>query len=233
MDIEVELKDNMGSDLTVVNAARVSFDKESQWEEITPAGQVEGLLGFSDERLIGYLAKNNHWSPFGHASMQFRIKAPVFVARQLVKHQIGLTWNEVSRRYVSNDPSIYYPDTWRAAASDKKQGSDEEKTVEWIKDSYPDDEDRKVSAVYNKAVEHTVKAYDMLIEGGVAPEQARMVLPQSMFTEWYWSGTLYAFARVCNLRCKPDAQYETRMVTNKIDKVAQDMFPVSWECLRT
>ena len=215
----------MGSDLTVVNAARVSFDKESDWEKGFD-NDLEGLLNYSDEKLIKYLAKHNHWRPFGHATMQFRIKAPVFVARQLVKHQIGLTWNEVSRRYVSNDPSIYYPDTWRAAASDKKQGSDEEKTVEWIKDSYPDDEDIRVGTVYKKA-------YDTLIEGGVAPEQARMVLPQSMFTEWYWSGTLYAFARVCNLRCKPDAQYETRMGTNKIDKVAQDMFPVSWECLRT
>jgi thymidylate synthase (FAD) len=232
LDIEVTLKDFMGSDLTVVNAARVSFDKESDWEKGFD-NDLEGLLNYSDEKLIKYLAKHNHWSPFGHASIQFRIKAPVFVARQLVKHQIGLTWNEVSRRYVSDDPSIYCPDTWRAAASDKKQGSDEEKTVEWIKDSYPDDEDIRVGTVYNKAVEHAVKAYDMLIEGGVAPEQARMVLPQSMFTEWYWSGTLYAFARVCNLRCKPDAQYETRVVANKIDKLAQDMFPVSWECLRT
>ena len=232
MDIEVTLKDFMGSDLTVVNAARVSFDKQSDWEKGFD-NDLEGLLNYNDEKLIKYLAKHNHWSPFGHASMQFRIKAPVFVARQLVKHQIGLTWNEVSRRYVSNDPSIYYPDTWRAAATDKKQGSDEEKIIEYIKDSYPDDEDIRVGTVYKKAMEHTVRAYDTLIEGGVAPEQARMVLPQSMFTEWYWSGTLYAFARVCNLRCKPDAQYETRMVTNKIDKVAQDMFPVSWECLRT
>ena len=233
MDIEVELKDHMGSDLSVVNAARVSFDKESEWDKGFSGEICEGLLSRGDKRLIAYLAKHNHWSPFGHASIQFRIKAPVFVARQLVKHQIGLTWNEVSRRYVSDDPSIYYPDTWRAAATDKKQGSDEEKTVEWIKDSYPDDEDIRVGTVYKKAMEHTVRAYDTLIEGGVAPEQARMVLPQSMFTEWYWSGTLYAFARVCNLRCKPDAQYETRVVANKIDKLAQDMFPVSWECLRT
>jgi len=232
LDIEVELKDNMGSDLTVVNAARVSFDKESTWDEITPAGQVEGLLSYSDERLISYLAKHNHWSPFGHASMQFRIKAPVFVARQLVKHQIGLTWNEVSRRYVSDDPSIYYPDVWRAAATDKKQGSDTEKSIEWIKDTYPDDEDVRVATVYRKAVKQTLQAYDEMINGGVAPEQARMVLPQSMFTEWYWSGTLYAFARVCNLRCKPDAQYETQMVADKIDEIAKDLFPVSWEHLR-
>ena len=238
MDIEVELKDHMGSDLSVVNAARVSFDKESEWDKGFAGEGIGGLLCYSDERLIGYLAKHNHWSPFGHASIQFRIKAPVFVARQLVKHQIGLTWNEVSRRYVSDDPSIYYPDTWRAAATDKKQGSDEEKTIEWIKDSYPEtayseyDEDIRVSTLYNKAIKHTVEVYNILIDGGVAPEQARMILPQSMFTEWYWSGTLYAFARVCNLRCKPDAQIETQLVANKIDEIAKDLFPVSWEHLR-
>ena len=175
--IEVTLKDRMGSDLSVVNAARVSFDKESEWDKGFSGEICEGLLSRGDKRLIAYLAKHNHWSPFGHASMQFRIKAPVFVARQLVKHQIGLTWNEVSRRYVSDDPSIYYPVTWRAAA-------------------------------------------------------ARMILPQSMFTEWYWSGTLYAFARVCNLRCKPDAQIETQIVADEIDKIAKELFPVSWEQLR-
>ena len=223
----------MGSDLTVVNAARVSFDKESEWDRGFTGGQVEGLLNYGDERLIAYLAKHNHWSPFGHASMQFRIKAPVFVARQLVKHQIGLTWNEVSRRYVSDEPSIYYPDIWRAAAKDKKQGSDTEKSIEWIKDTYPDDEDVRVATVYRNAVEQALHAYDEMIDGGVAPEQARMVLPQSMFTEWYWSGTLYAFARICNLRCKPDSQYETQLVAKEISKIAKDLFPVSWEHLRT
>ena len=238
MDIEVELKDHMGSDLSVVNAARVSFDKESEWDKGFSGEICEGLLSRGDKRLIAYLAKHNHWSPFGHASIQFRIKAPIFVARQLVKHQIGLTWNEVSRRYVSDDPSIYYPDTWRAAATDKKQGSDEEKTIEYVKDSYPEtayseyDEDVGVSALYSKSVKLSLNTYDRLIAGGVAPEQARMVLPQSMFTEWYWSGTLYAFARVCNLRCKPDAQIETQLVANKIDEIAKDLFPVSWEHLR-
>jgi len=236
LDIEVILKDRMGSDLTVVNAARVSFDKESEWASpawsVMMNGKPEGILSKGDERLISYLAKHNHWSPFGHASMQFRIKAPVFVARQLVKHQVGLTWNEVSRRYVSYDPSIYYPDVWRAAAEDKKQGSDDEKSIEWIKDSYPDDEDVMVATLYSNAIKLALKTYDALIEGGVAPEQARIVLPQSMFTEWYWSGTLYAFARVCNLRCKPDAQYETRLVANEIDNIAGELFPVSWEKLR-
>ena len=120
MDIEVELKDRMGSDLSVVNAARVSFDKESEWENIPHAGPIEGLLSYQDERLVAYLAKHNHWSPFGHASMQFRIKAPVFVARQLAKHQVGLTWNEVSRRYVDDPPQFYEPKEWRGRPVNSK-----------------------------------------------------------------------------------------------------------------
>ena len=111
--MEVQLIDQMGSDLTVVNAARVSFAKKSEWETIPEGGMIEGLLSEGDERLIRYLAKHNHWSPFGHASMQFHIKAPIFVARQLVKHQVGLVWNEVSRRYVDDPPEFYNPTQWR------------------------------------------------------------------------------------------------------------------------
>ena len=215
--MEVRLIDHMGSDLTVVNAARVSFAKESEWESIPFAdGPIDGLLNDGDERLIKYLAKHNHWSPFGHASMQFHIKAPVFVARQLVKHQVGLVWNEVSRRYVDDEVEFYEPTEWRLAAENKKQGSSDETvpfsvtpTHEWCRQTYKN-----------------------LLNTGVAPEMARMVLPQSMYTEWYWSGTLYAFARVCNLRCKPDAQKETQMVADQIDVLAEELFPNSWEALR-
>ena len=214
--MEVKLVDHMGSDLTVVNAARVSFAKTSEWDVVPDAGPVEGYLKVDDERLIKYLAKHNHWSPFGHASMQFHIKAPVFVARQLVKHQVGLVWNEVSRRYVDDEVEFYEPTEWRLAAENKKQGSSDETvpfsvtpTHEWCRQTYKN-----------------------LLSAGVAPEMARMVLPQSMYTEWYWSGTLYAFARVCNLRCKPDAQVETQMVADQIDKLAKDLFPYSWEALR-
>ena len=214
--MEVKLVDHMGSDLTVVNAARVSFAKTSEWDVVPDAGPVEGYLKVDDERLIKYLAKHNHWSPFGHASMQFHIKAPVFVARQLVKHQVGLVWNEVSRRYVDDEVEFYEPTEWRLAAENKKQGSSDETvpfsvtpTHEWCRQTYKN-----------------------LLSAGVAPEMARMVLPQSMYTEWYWSGTLYAFARVCNLRCKPDAQVETQMVADQIDKLAEDLFPYSWEALR-
>ena len=203
--MNVELIDHMGSDLSIVNAARVSFAKvHEEFDEK------------SDTRLINYLAKHNHWSPFGHASMQFHIKAPVFVARQLVKHQIGLTWNEVSRRYVDTEVEFYEPTEWRLAAENKKQGSSEE-TVK-----------------YNLAPAHRFakQCYENMLNMGIAPEMARMVLPQSMMTEWYWSGTLYAFARVCNLRCKPDAQKETQNVGWDIDKHARKLFPASWRALR-
>ena len=214
--MHVKLMDRMGSDLTVVNAARVSFAKESEWDTIPEGGQIEGALNYSDEKLIKYLAKHKHWSPFGHCSLQFHIKAPIFVARQLVKHQVGLVWNEVSRRYVDNEPEFYKPTQWRLRAEDKKQGSSDE-TVEY-----------DISPLH----ENCKEVYQYMLKDGIAPEMARMVLPQSMMTEWYWSGTLYAFARVCNLRCKPDAQVETQMVANEIDKLAEDLFPYSWEALR-
>ena len=207
--METKLIDVMGTDLTVVNAARVSFGKRKK--EFT-----EG-----DKKLIAFLAKHGHWSPFGHCSIQFHIKAPVFVARQLVKHQIGLTWNEISRRYVDYEPEFYEVDKWRGQPIDKKQGSDGE--VE-----------KQGSCYYSQQmVENTAKiAYQNLLNSGVAPEQARMILPQSMMTEWYWSGTLYAFARVCNLRCAEDAQYETRIVANLINEECGKLFPISWTELR-
>ena len=194
----------MGSDLTVVNAARVSFAKHHDTFDV------------DDTKLINYLAKHNHWSPFGHASMQFHIKAPMFVARQLVKHQVGLVWNEVSRRYVDDEPEFYTPTEWRRAAENKKQGSSDE-TIEY-----------SVLPAYTFAKQY----YENMLDKGVAPEMARMVLPQAMMTEWYWSGTLYAFARVCNLRCKSDAQKETQDVGWKIDEIAKKLFPVSWRAIR-
>ena len=207
--METKLIDVMGTDLTVVNAARVSFGKKKEKFE-------EG-----DEKLIRYLAKHNHWSPFGHCMLQFHIKAPVFVARQLVKHQIGLVWNEISRRYVDTQPEFYEVDKWRGQPIDKKQGSDGE--VE-----------KQGPCAYSKQmVENNARiAYNDLLNAGVAPEQARMVLPQSLMTEWYWSGSLYAFARVCNLRCAEDSQYETRLIANEIDTLCYQKFPISWKELR-
>ena len=209
----VTLVDHMGSDLTVVNAARVSFAKvHEEFDEK------------NDSKLIRYLAKHDHWSPFGHSSLQFHIKAPVFVARQLVKHQVGLTWNEVSRRYVDMEPEFYTPDIWRGVAENKKQGSSEEEI-----DINPHG---RVVDEYQTVLRSAKWTYEHLLDLGVCPEQARMVLPQSMMTEWYWSGTLYAFARVCNLRCKDDAQKETQDVGWNIDKHARELFPASWSALR-
>ena len=205
--MEVTLIDYMGTDLTVVNSARVSFGKKK--DKFEP----------KDKKLITYLAKHGHWTPFGHVSLQFHIIAPVFVARQLVKHQVGLVWNEVSRRYVDTKPEIYTPKSWRRYAEDKKQGSSAE--IAW-----------KRWTEYESLVKTCVGAYERMMANGICPEQARMILPQSMMTEWYWSGTLMAFARVCNLRCKPDAQLETRMVTNQIDELSSVVAPISWKELR-
>ena len=209
----VTLVDHMGSDLSVVNAARVSFAKVHK-----------EFKDGADTKLINYLAKHNHWSPFGHASIQFHIKAPVFVARQLVKHQVGLTWNEVSRRYVDIEPEFYAPKVWRGVAENKKQGSSEEEININPRNDMVDD--------YQKVLSTAKWTYEELLRKGVCPEQARMVLPQSMMTEWYWSGTLYAFARVCNLRCKDDAQKETQDVGWNIDRHARKLFPASWLALR-
>ena len=214
--MQVKLVDKMGSDLSVVNAARVSFAKESEWESIPEGGQIEGLLSLADEKLIKYLAKHNHWSPFGHASMQFHIKAPIFVARQLVKHQVGLVWNEVSRRYVDDEPEFYIPKKWRLKADNKKQGSSDE-TIEYNIDG---------------AIQFVTQTYNNLLREQVAPEMARMVLPQNLYTEWYWSGTLMAFARVCNLRCAKDTQWETQQIANQIDEFGEKLFEYSWKELR-
>jgi len=213
--MEVRLVDSMGSDLSVVvNAARVSFDKVSELES-------NGNLKESDKRIIKFLARENHWTPFGHVSLSFHIKAPIFVARQLGKHQVGLVWNEISRRYVDSPPEFFYPDNWRKRNVDKKQGSHEDEFVEEINYSA------------NFIVSQAVRVYTEMLEAGVCPEQARMVLPQNMYTEWYWTGSLIAFARVCKLRLKKDTQKETRDIAIQIDEIVKKICPISWESLVT
>jgi len=216
--MEVKLIDHMGSDLTVVNAARVSFDKVSEWDEVPDAGPIEGYLKVEDEHLIKYLAKHNHWTPFGHCYLQFHIKAPIFIARQLAKHQVGLVWNEVSRRYVDSKPEFFDPILFRGRAENKKQGSKPVSSIEY--DMKP-------------LIEYVTQCYENMLDKGICPEQARMVLPQAMYTEWYWSGSLAAFTRLCNLRCKEDTQLETRFIAHEISSLARDHFPTSWECLTT
>jgi len=212
--IEVTYKGHMGNDLTVCNAARVSFGKETEWDyEESDAYSFKQHLKTKDRKLIQYLAKHKHISPFGHCFASFHIKAPVFVARQLVKHKF-LRWNEISRRYVDSEPEFYVPDKYRGRSLDKKQGSA-----------------GKVTVSDNGFNEIALTEYEYLLDLGVCPEQARMVLPQSMMTEWYWSGSLDAFADMCKLRCASDTQAETQEVANKISIQMHKLFPVSWMAL--
>ena len=214
--IEVKYIDHMGDDLSVVNAARVSFGKQSKLECID---MVKGkfVLNKKDQKLINYLAKYKHKSPFNHSFVTFHVKAPIFVARQLVKHEY-MPWNEISRRYVDDEPEFYVPDEWRGRSEDKKQGSDGV-----INDIRP--------SVAQNMVEDCRQNYNYLLAKGVSPEQARMVLPQSTMTEWYWSGTLYAFAKMCQLRCAKDTQQESREVAMQVSEYMEKLFPASWEAL--
>jgi len=206
-EIEVSLVDSMGNDLSVVNAARVSFQKIS--EEFK-----EG-----DIKLINYLAKHKHFSPFNHSFITVRVKAPIFVARQLVKHKF-MPWNEVSRRYVDDEPEFYVPELWRAKADNVKQGSSEESSG-WS----PHWHGRITATAYALA------EYQDALDSGVCPEQARMVLPQNMMTEWIWSGTLGAFADMLKLRLDPHTQKESRDVAEKIKELVAPLFPVSLAAL--
>ena len=217
--IDVTYIDHMGSDLSVVNAARVSFGKQSDWMPRVHNGEPK-VLQFKDDKLIKYLAKHKHTSPFGHAFASFHVKAPVFVARQLVKHKF-LRWNEISRRYVKTEPEFYKPD-WRVSAEDKKQGSG---------GSMDKSERKPVDNKYEQLTKGAARTYRRMLELGVCEEQARMVLPQSMMTEWYWSGSLDAFADMCQLRCAKDTQQESRDVAMQISDSMAKLFPVSWEAL--
>ena len=219
--IEATYIDHMGNDLTVANAARVSFGKKSEMED---DAWGPPKLKEKDAKLIRYLAKHKHISPFGHCFASFHNKSPIFVARQLVKHKF-LRWNEISRRYVDDEPEVYEPDVWRKRSADKKQGS------EGAIDQYGYRCDHKAEHLTRISNDNAVYLYDHLLSEGVAPEQARMVLPQSTMTEWYWSGSLDAFADMCNLRCKSDTQAETRVVAQQIDRKMIELFPVSWDAL--
>lgn len=226
--IQVELIDSMGNDLSVVNAARVSFAKESEWE-YAPSEERDGYgdpiatvtrLSDKDTRLINFLARERHEIPFAHTAVTLRVKAPIFVARQAYKHKIGFVENEISRRYVDDDPEFYMPDVWRSRAADKKQGSGgaHRNSNEWSVDC-------------GMFLHDALGLYKRMIDDGVAPEQARMILPQSMMTEWVWTGSLLAYARFYNLRSKPDAQKEIQNIADKVDKIMSVLYPVSWNAL--
>ena len=213
--IKVTYIDHMGDDLSVVNAARVSFGKKSKMHCVDHTLGTY-VLPDIDIRLIQYLARHKHMSPFGHAFASFHVKAPMFVARQLVKHKF-LRWNEISRRYVDDEPEFYVPDQWRGRSADKKQGSE----GIWQPDHHQLD----------RAIGQVKDLYDQMIYDGAAPELARMVLPQSMMTEWYWSGSLDAWSDMCLLRCASDTQEETQYVASKISLKMHELFPHSWDAL--
>ncbi len=220
---QVTLIDHMGSDLSVVNAARVSFHKESKYEEFYPDDGLDFpdyRLPEKDVKLINYLAKHNHWSPFAHTSIQLRVSAPIFVARQLVKHQVGGVWNEVSRRYIDDEPEFYFPDVWRGKPENAKQGSSGEV-----------DDSKMFRSIAVETSKECLAVYKNMIACGVAPEQARMILPQNTMTEWIWTGSLQFFARVCKLRLDPHAQQETQEVAAMIQDIVSQLFPVSWAAL--
>jgi thymidylate synthase (FAD) len=223
--IKIELIDHMGTDLSTVNSARVSFDKESEFDA---DAEEYGVLKESDEKLIKYLAKHKHMTPFRHNQIQIRCHAPIFIARQLGKHQAGLSWNEVSRRYVDSRPEFFMPDEWRGRPDGSiKQGSGG--VVELQTHRFNDTELRDDH--YEFAVFCCEIAYQDMLEQGVAPEMARMVLPQSMMTSWYWTGNLISFAHVYKERKAEGAQLEAQWFAEELDSVIRPLFPVSWSAL--
>lgn len=218
-DITVDYIQHVGSDLMVVNAARVSFDKESEW--VFPPSDAEWTddklwLAEKDAKLINYLASHKHFSPFNHSFITVRVKAPIFVARQLVKHKF-MPWNEVSRRYVDDEPEFFFPDKWRAKAENVKQGSSEQEI----------DYSEVTQAAVEDFTHDALCMYHQLLIDGACAEQARMVLPQNMMTTWFWSGTLGAFCDMLKLRLDPHTQYESRIVAQKIREIIEPLFPVS------
>lgn len=221
-DIQVTLIDHMGSDLSVVNAARVSFHKESEFERNENS---YGHLNVKDEKLVNYLAKHKHTSPFNHAFITMRVKAPIFVARQLVKHKF-MPWNEVSRRYVDEEPEFYVPHAFRKKADNVKQGSSETEFIPESLWSFKDAQEDVIEHSYE-----SVKLYNHLLENEVCAEQARIVLPQNMMTEWIWSGTLGAWCDMLRLRLDPHTQYESRIVAQKARALIEPIFPVSVRAL--
>jgi thymidylate synthase (FAD) len=216
--MKVELIDSAGGDLSIVNSARVSFDKESEY--VIAVGESPKLSA-KDEKLVNYLAKHKHMTPFRHNHIQLRCSAPLFLARQLMKHQAGLTWNEVSRRYVDDEPSFYCPSHWRSRpAASIKQGSG---------DVHEANEEVKIQ--YDLLCNHSLKVYNNMLEMGVAPEMARMVLPQSMMVDFIWTGNLLAFAHVYNLRSGEGAQEEAKVFAELLKKAIAPAFPIGWNAL--
>lgn len=228
--MKAELISCLGTDLTVVNAARVSFDKESDWEV---NHSVRKELSAKDAALIRYLAKHNHFTPFTHCMVTLRETVPIFVARQRFKHTIGFSYNEVSRRYVDDTPEFYTPDTWRFKADNVKQGSHYTGlTSQEVNGKLRDKEEANGLIMSPEELyDDCLKTYKQLLSIGVCAEQARMVLPQSMYTSYYVTGSLSAFARAYKLRIDKHAQREIQELAESWNNIIKDLFPVSWKAL--
>ena len=221
--MHAELVDFMGTDLSVVNAARVSFDKESDWDvDYSDEGSIVGVncLSDRDKKLIYYLANHGHWTPFSHPQITLREKVPIFVARQRFKHMVGFSYNEVSRRYVDSPPEFFVPDSFRTKAENKKQGSGD--------DHYRSELHK---AALEKHYSDILDYYQYLLDEGICPEQARMILPQSMYTEYYVTGSLAAWARMYNQRTDSHAQKEIQDLALAVGKIIAPLYPVSWSAL--
>lgn len=220
-EIKVELVDSMGDDLRVANAARVSFNK---WKEELDEGDVG---------LINYLARHEHSSPFRHTAITLSCKAPVFLARQLGKHQVGLSWNEVSRRYVDAGIEFFVPDNWRSRPDGSvKQGSGDAIIDEYVGTDQDGAYAGSVKQDYRYVLSYLMQVYDEWIKHGVAPEMARMVLPQSMMVDWIWTGSLPAFFHVWRLRIDSHAQKEAQEFAQRLEETIQPIFPHSWRALK-
>lgn len=236
----LELLDHMGDDLTVVNAARVSYNQESRWE-VPIIAQIDFVnstndkvarvikpeyMSERDRKLIAYLATHKHWTPFSHPQLQFRIKMPLFIAREWYRHTVGFTRNEVSRRYVDSPPEFFRPRSVRGRPlpGQSKQGSNEDGLLSGVQE--------RASITFGNWNVEASEVYRNLLEVGVAPEQARLVLPQSTYTEFWETASLYAYSRLCSLRIQPDAQKETRLYAEAVSSLIETLFPVSWKELR-
>lgn len=228
--MKAQYVDHMGDDLSVVNAARVSFDKVSDWEPMCRCESEnycngdcifsDPQLSEADTRLIKYLARHNHWTPFAHTAITLRMEAPVPIRTQCFKHKQGFVENEESRRYIKSTPTLYYPEYFRTAPENAKQGSGGKHPHSSLWEG-----------VYKDACEDMIKLYEEMIEDGVAPEQARFVLPQGVQVQWVWTGSLAAFARFVGQRKDPHAQREIQELADEVSRIIRPLFPVSWEAL--
>lgn len=230
--MQVEYVCHSGSDLLVVDAARASFGKQSEWEVTGPEHDITVKLSAKDTKLIHFLAREKHMLPFRHPTVTLRCRAPLFVARQLGKHQAGMSWSEESRRYITTEPEFYWPNKWRKKADNVKQGSSDEE-VPTPRMAVSRWADSPGLCNPKEVIELVEMMYKVMLDDGVAPELARMVLPQNMMITWVWTGTLLAWNHMIKERTAPTTQRETQEFARMVEQIMNDLYPVSMEALRS